>query len=220
MSAGGLNPASPGGVAPSMHRLLLSVALLAALWGPGCTSEPRLSGYAQTILQARFDRDMALRDPQRTILAPDVRKRFGGLRYFPVDSTLRFRLPLTRATAPETVLVRLHLGGADPYVRLGTVDVPMPGGPYRLAAFRPASGPSIVWLPFLDATSGKESYGGGRYLYPTLGPGDTLSVDFNEAHNPNCDYNPTVYNCAMPPSENRLPLPVRAGEMKSLLVEG
>ena len=195
------------------------LAIAGVVAGLGCGSEPRLSSYEQNVLQARFERDMVLRDPQRTILAPDVRKRFGGLRYFPVDSTLRFDLRLVRVAEPETVRVSLHLGGTDPYVRVGYVEVPMPGGPYRLSAFQPASGQPVLWLPFLDATSGKETYGGGRYLYPTLAADDRLLVDFNEAHNPNCDYNPTVYNCAMPPSENRLPVPVRAGEMKSLLVE-
>ena len=196
---------------------LFAAACLLACFG--CRSEPRLAPYEQTLLQARFERDMALRDAQRTILAPDVRKRFGGLRYFPVDSTMRFRLPLVRVAAPETVRVSLHLGGSDPYVRIGYVDVPLAGGPYRLAAFQPASGQPVLWVPFTDATSGKDTYGGGRYLYPPLSAGDSLTVDFNEAHNPNCDYNPTVYNCAMPPSENRLPVSVRAGEMKSLLVE-
>lgn len=204
-----------------IHRLV-SGALLAAVClvgGGGCGGEARLSSYEQNVLQARFERDMALRDPQRTILAPDVRKRFGGLHYFPVDSTLRFRARLVRAAVPETVRVSLHLGGSDPYVRIGHVEVPLPGGPYRLSAFQPASGQPVLWLPFIDATSGRETYGGGRYLYPALGADGSLVVDFNEAHNPNCDYNPTVYNCAMPPSENRLPVAVRAGEMKSRLVE-
>lgn len=196
----------------------LAAATLAAVTFGACASEPAISPYVQSVAQARFDRDMAMRDPQRSILDPPVRRRFTGLRYFPVDTTMRFRLPLVRDDRTDTVHVPLHLGGTDPYVRVGTVAVPLDGGPYRLAVYRPVRGEPILWVPFRDATSGKESYGGGRYLYPETS-GDTLVVDFNEAHNPNCDYNPTRYNCALPPSENRLPVRVAAGEQRSLLLE-
>ena len=47
----------------------------------------------------------------------------------------------------------------------------------------------------------------------------TILVDFNRAYNPDCEYNPERFNCALPPSENRLTVPIRAGEMKSLLHE-
>ena len=197
---------------------LLGLALMAGAFAC-CSDGPRLSAYEQSVLQERFERDMALRSKDRSILAPAVRARFTGLRYFPVDTTQRYRLPLVRAALQETVRVSLHLGGSDPYVRLGHVDVPLDGGPYRLAVYRPASNAGVLWLPFTDATSGRESYGGGRYLYPDTLADGRLVVDFNAANNPNCDYNPDLYNCALPPSENRLPVPVRAGEMKSGLLE-
>lgn len=199
-------------------RPLLAAAAVAAL--AACETAPAISPYVQGIAQARFDRDMQMRDPQRSILDPAVRRRFTGLRYFPVDTTLRFRLPLVRDARADTVHVPLHLGGTDPYVRVGTVAVPLAdGGPYRLAVYQPVRGERVLWVPFRDGTSGTETYGGGRYLYPEA-HGDTLVIDFNEAHNPNCDYNPTAYNCALPPSENRLPVRVEAGEQRSLLVEG
>ena len=199
-----------------MPRLVFAV--LALVGFSACESAPTLSAYEQRVLQARFDRDMALRDPSRSILDPAVRRQFTGLRYFDVDTTMRFRVPLAREARAETVFVPLHLGGTDPYVRVGTVGLPMDGQTRRLAVYRPVTGPPVYWLPFRDATSGTDTYGGGRYLYPTV-VGDTLDVDFNDAHNPNCDYNPTLYNCALPPSENRLAVPVRAGEKRSLLVE-
>ena len=74
-----------------------------------------------------------------------------------------------------------------------------------------------VWLPFLDATSGTDTYGGGRYLYDTikgadLGVGDSsIVLDFNFAYNPSCAYDER-WSCPLSPPENRLPFAVTAGE--------
>ena len=74
-----------------------------------------------------------------------------------------------------------------------------------------------IWLPFADATSGADTYGGGRYLYDTikgadLGAGEReLVLDFNYAYNPSCAYDER-WSCPLPPAENRLPFAVPAGE--------
>lgn len=74
-----------------------------------------------------------------------------------------------------------------------------------------------VFLPFTDATSGEQSYGGGRYL--DLDTKDivnhTLIIDFNKAYNPYCAY-AKGYNCPIPPRENDLPIAIEAGEMNFL----
>ena len=75
-----------------------------------------------------------------------------------------------------------------------------------------------VFLPFADATSGRETYGAGRYLLDTIKGADLGStpdgltvLDFNFAYNPSCVYSPR-YLCPLAPPANRLPMPVRAGE--------
>jgi len=74
-----------------------------------------------------------------------------------------------------------------------------------------------VFLPFADATSGKETYGGGRYLLDgikgaDLGmKGDKIVLDFNFAYNPSCAYSPR-WSCPLAPPHNRLRSPVRGGE--------
>lgn len=71
-----------------------------------------------------------------------------------------------------------------------------------------------LFIPFTDATSGEESYEGGRYIDLTLD--DVKSgwyvIDFNKAYNPYCAYVSGKYNCPIPPKENHLPVAVRAGE--------
>lgn len=193
--------------------LALSVGLAA------CEPDPTLSPYTQAVLQARFDKDMAFRDPERSILEKRDRERFTGLRYFDVDSTYRYALPLQPAERVDTLRARLRKGGSDRYLRIGTVTLDVGGVAETLAVFRPADGRDVLWLPFTDGTTGKESYGGGRYLNPRLRADGTILVDFNQAYNPDCDYNPERFNCALPPSENRLRVALQVGEKKSLLHE-
>jgi uncharacterized protein (DUF1684 family) len=74
-----------------------------------------------------------------------------------------------------------------------------------------------LFLPFTDATTGVETYGGGRYLLDTVkgadlgGTGSDLTLDFNYAYNPSCSYN-ARWHCPLAPTESRLSGPVRAGE--------
>jgi len=68
-----------------------------------------------------------------------------------------------------------------------------------------------LFLPFRDATSGVETYGAGRYLDVDPEPAGTVVVDFNMAYNPFCAYD-DASSCALPPYENWLPVPIRAGE--------
>jgi uncharacterized protein (DUF1684 family) len=82
----------------------------------------------------------------------------------------------------------------------------------RLTAFGEAGVPiSRLFVPFADQTSGNETYDAGRYM--ELDPTATgfYLVDFNVAYHPYCYYSPE-YDCPFPPAENRLAVPIRAGE--------
>jgi hypothetical protein len=160
---------------------------------------------------------MRMRDPKRSVLTASTRARFQGLRYFAVDPDLRFVVPLLPAAAAETVWVEQRLGGRAPYRRAGYVEIPFPDGVQRLAVFHTGPDAEAYWLPFADGTTGRETYGAGRYLDLPRTDGGQVVVDFNMAYNPLCNYNPDDYNCALPPAQNRLPFRVEAGEKKSLL---
>lgn len=193
-----------------MKRLLLLLPLVAA-----CETAPPLDAYRQEVLAERFARDRELAHPKTSLLTKDARARFTALNYFDVDPAWRFRLKLQPADG-SVVEVPMSHGGTDAYTRVGYVDVPVEAGrTARLTVFRPVRGEQVLWMPFTDLTSGVESFGGGRYVYPASLPGDSLAVDFNRAQNPNCDYNPEAFNCALPPPENRLPVRVPVGEKAS-----
>ena len=73
-----------------------------------------------------------------------------------------------------------------------------------------------LFIPFIDGTSGKETYEGGRYidiLIPDIKNG-ILELDFNKAYNPYCAYVSGLYSCPIPPKENSLTIPIEAGEKK------
>ena len=85
------------------------------------------------------------------------------------------------------------------------------GHPTQLTLYR-SDETDGLFVPFRDATSGIDSYGAGRYLEvePPDADGE-VEVDLNYAYNPFCAYNPN-WSCPIPPIENWLPVPIRAGE--------
>jgi uncharacterized protein (DUF1684 family) len=200
-------------------RYLFLIYLIGSLL-PACSAPEALSAYEQGVLQERFDKDLSMRDPNRTALRKQEISKFRGLRYFPINEKYRFTVPLQPTT--EVLKVKMQKRkAADPieYVCAGYVEIPFSEGTQKLMVFRVEELPEgTYWLPFTDATTNKESYGGGRYIDVTTNTDGKLLIDFNKAYNPLCDYNPDDYNCTLPPSQNRLPIPVRVGEQKSLLI--
>lgn len=179
-----------------------------------------LSSYEEEVLSSRLKKDATFFDPDRTILRPKEQAKFTGLRYFAVDSTFRFHAQLERHADPPTVLIAKQTSGPVPYSHVGYVHIPYEGQTHRLSVFQNMEmDEGKAWIPFHDATSGSETYGGGRYLDIDLPEGDTAIVDFNLAYNPYCVYNAYDFNCAIPPAENRLPFAVKAGEKNALLLD-
>jgi len=139
------------------------------------------------------------------------RPNFSQLSYYPPNPAYRYVLPLQEAAQPEELIFQTSTGDEQPYYRIGVVEFEVEGEPARLAVYRSAHHDGL-FLPFRDATSGRETYGAGRYLEPVdLGDGKLL-VDFNQAYNPFCAYSDD-YSCPLPPFENHLKsVAIRAGE--------
>lgn len=204
-----------------LRATVVLAALALGLGTAGCSGGADGSSYRQTVLQERLQKETDLRSRDSRVLSAAAKERFEGLRHFAVDTTYRFELPLQRLARPETMRVAQRTGAPAQQIKVGTVAVPLPGGPYELSIFRPQrASDSTLWVPFSDETTGRQTYGAGRYLDVPLREDGTVLVDFNRAYNPLCDYNPQKYNCAVAPPENHLPVPVKAGEKKSLLQKG
>jgi uncharacterized protein (DUF1684 family) len=139
-----------------------------------------------------------------------AREQFGGLRYYPENPALRLTLRVDEFPEKELVSLQTSTGDVRSMQRWGKFHFEVDGRPAELTVYYSPGGGYFV--PFRDATSGAETYGAGRYLeIEPLGDG-TFGVDFNLAYNPWCAYSPH-YSCPIPPAENRLAVPIRAGEL-------
>jgi hypothetical protein len=161
----------------------------------------------------RAAKDAFFRDDPRSPLTPSQRASFGGLAYFEEDPALEVRteLEVSGVDVDEPIVMPTTTGEQREYRRAGIVRFEVDGASARLTLFgSPAT--AELFLPFRDATSGNETYGAGRYLeVEPPGPDGIVEVDFNLAYNPYCAYNPE-WSCPIPPAENRLSVPIRAGE--------
>jgi uncharacterized protein (DUF1684 family) len=135
---------------------------------------------------------------------------FSGVPTFPIDPEWRLEATLEPYDPPKTIMIPTILGTINPTPSPGALRFEMDGQIYRLDAQAVAGGGFS--LIFADATNGTETYGGGRFLRvdPVDAAGRTF-IDFNRAYNPPCIFTPYA-TCPRPPQQNRLPIPIRAGE--------
>lgn len=141
-------------------------------------------------------------------------KAFECLLYFPPDRTYAVDARLERLADPEPVEMVTSRNLVKTFYRYAKIRFELDGTDLELSAFKSKlSGESSegLFIPFRDATSGRESYGAGRFLSIDDPEGDRFVLDFNRSYNPLCNYSP-AYNCARPPRENQLAVPIRAGE--------
>jgi uncharacterized protein (DUF1684 family) len=145
---------------------------------------------------------------------------FQGLIYYDYDPAFRVVATVDTSVAPRLYEMDLGEDGLCTLRQFGQVSFELPTGTGSLGLFWIAGYGGGVFLPFRDTTNGRETYGGGRYLYDTikgadLGTvGDQIILDFNYAYHPSCHYNPR-WGCPLAPPQNRLDFAIQAGEMAS-----
>ena len=158
----------------------------------------------------RRRKDQFFRHDPHSPLTPEQQELFKGLTYYPENPALRFELEIEPFEEQEPVAMQTSTGDVAGYIRWGRIHFEVDGQPAELTVYA-ATGGGGFFLPFMDATSGDETYSAGRYLeIEPLSDGRFL-VDFNMAYNPYCAYNER-WSCPIPPEENRLTVPIRAGE--------
>jgi uncharacterized protein (DUF1684 family) len=142
---------------------------------------------------------------------------YKGLEYFPVNLSYRFVLRLAAAAQPETVIILSTRGNQRSALRVGRFEFVVGNAVCRLEATRllePGVGERDLGVFFRDATSGKQTYGLGRYVDAVPLPDGRYVLDFNYAYNPACAFS-EHYNCPIPPKANTLKVPISAGEKDS-----
>jgi uncharacterized protein (DUF1684 family) len=160
----------------------------------------------------RREKDEFFRTDHHSPLPHELTHHFEGLRYFPENPDLVVVSELDPPAETGEVTMETSTGDSQVYDRAGVLRFDVDGQPAELTLYRRrGDGDDSLFLPFRDALSGKETYGAGRYLDVAPPHRGHVVVDFNYAYNPTCAYNPEV-SCPLPPRENWLQVPIRAGE--------
>jgi uncharacterized protein (DUF1684 family) len=182
----------------------------------------RISGPDANV-RFRQQRDELFRSHPQSPIEPDERASFKRLRYYPYEAAYRVQAWFEPADGSELVIDTGGEDGAVGYRRAGRLVFELDGSPCRLTVLSLVQYAGGLFVPFRDTTSGRETYGGGRYLFDTakdtdglvleITPGSSdVVIDLNYAYNASCAYSPR-WACPLAPPENYLTVPVRAGEL-------
>lgn len=157
----------------------------------------------------RAEKDQVFAQDPNSPLTPEQRREFHGLNYFDENPRLVITASVDRNVEPGEVRMSTTGGDEQIYQRYGVVRFRVDNQPAQLLLYS-SDDSDELFIPFRDATSARETYGAGRYL-EVHAHGDEVTIDFNYAYNPSCAYDP-AYSCPLPPPENWLTVPIRAGE--------
>ena len=156
----------------------------------------------------RAEKDEFFKNHFQSPLTREQKKDFAGLNYFPEDKALCLEVQVEPLNDPNPMLMQTSTGGVQEYTRFGKFKFQVDGQAVELTIYESEHG---FFLPFVDSLAGEETYPAGRYLEPEPLPGNRFLVDFNIAYNPYCAYN-EMWSCPITPAENRLKVPIKAGE--------
>lgn len=196
----------------SFYPLILGILAWSACGSPEVAETPT----AQDIWQHRLRKDRDFVESNSSPLPDRLKKDFEGLSYFPIDSGYRFRLGLREHAEKDTFRIITSSGAERLAEKYGYFDFTMASRACTLHVYKlldiQDKFPNYLFVPFMDATTGKDSYGGGRYLDLEIADSGIYDLDFNLAYNPSCAYGKAGYNCPIPPAENHLTVAIKAGE--------
>jgi uncharacterized protein (DUF1684 family) len=170
--------------------------------------------YEQEIATWRADKDRFMRESSQSPVVAGERAAFPPLPYYPINPEYRVPASLTVARAADVLEMQTSTGQRRRMQRIGALEFTLRGQALKLTAFGEENDAELrrLFVPFHDLTSGSETYPGGRYLDLERTATGVYDLDFNRAYHPFCVFNAT-YDCPVPPRENRLAVPIRAGEI-------
>jgi uncharacterized protein (DUF1684 family) len=196
--------------ARSVLQLFIAALVLSAACSPTQVEDD--ASFATSLAEFRAAKEQAFREPDSPV-PPARRDELLPLAYFPGSPD--YRVPAVLRVEQDRVTLEMPTSTGERRLmqRVGTLEFALKGQSLALGAFTEASAPNMdrLFVPFVDLTSGTETYPAGRYLDLDRTRTGLYVIDFNRAYNPYCYYNST-YDCPYPPRENRLKVPVRAGE--------
>ena len=195
-----------------MRRFNLLFALVQLLLAAAaCTPSPR--PYAEEIGAWHAEKDQFMRLSPESPVPEAQRASFPPLPYFAVNDEYRVPAALNLIASSQVLEMSTSTGQRRKMRRVGSLAFTLKGQALTLTAFVEAQETDMrrLFVPFGDLTNGSETYQGGRYLDLDRTATGIYDLDFNRAYHPFCLFN-SGYDCPVPPRENRLAMPIRAGE--------
>jgi uncharacterized protein (DUF1684 family) len=186
--------------------------VLALILAVSCSNRPpddNPQTYVERITAARAAKDADFQSGNDPI-PENLKAKFLPLAYFPVDPEYHVPAALKADPNPKRQLMPTSTGQQRQMLIVGTINFTLKGQQMSLLATT-ENDLSHLTVMFSDMTSGTETYPAGRYIDLRRTGTDLYELDFNDAYHPYCYYNFT-YECPYPPPENRLKVPIHAGE--------
>ncbi len=172
--------------------------------------------WERALEQQRREKDKSFLTEKDSPLPDNAKQKFRGLPYFPMNAKFRFEGAIKRFNKRETFDIIASDGEKRKTLRYGYFEFQLEGKTHRLQVYKlldlEPKYRHLLFIPFMDATSGRESYSGGRYIDLEERRDNRYIVDFNLAYSPSCAYGKKGYSCPIPPAENRLSIRIEAGE--------
>lgn len=172
--------------------------------------------YIRQIEEIRVEKEAEFRDPEHSPLR-EAAPEFEGNEYYTPNIDFRVKARFERTESAEPFMMPTsNPDRQKKYVKYGLLHFELQGKSYSLSVYRSPDLAKIpqyrnhLFLPFTDLTSGRETYGGGRYLDLTIPKRKKVILDFNLCYNPYCAYS-DGWSCPIPPQENFLETQIEAG---------
>ncbi len=197
-----------------MRKLILFLLTSFLLFS--CESEPTGESYLNKMKKYRYKINVTFSDKETSPLKKEDLRDFKTLDFYPVDTNYRIKAKVERAKHESFMEMETNSKKKVKYKVYGKAVFTLNGKEHSLNLYSyermnfTGEFPDKLFLPFYDTTNGKETYDGGRYIDVEFPKKKMVTIDFNKAYNPYCDYN-DKYVCPIVPSVNTLNIPIPAG---------
>jgi uncharacterized protein (DUF1684 family) len=197
------------------NQLIIAVVALVVVAAVGYmfTAAESPEAYIEKIEKERERQFKFIRFNVESPLSEDQKKNFQSLTFYAINPSYRVKARLIPIENKKVREVPLTDGSKEKYIEHSYAEFELEGQTNRLLLLQSIKETDMrnFFLAFADDTSGKDTYGGGRYLNVRQDGKNSITIDFNLAFNPYCAYNPN-YACPLPPKENLLTIAIEAGE--------
>ncbi|UZR93056.1 DUF1684 domain-containing protein [Chondrinema litorale] len=177
------------------------------------SGEQANQAYEEEIKEYREDKNKLFVDGEGSPLDRKQKKDFTTLNYYPINPAYRIIADFEKFPIEQGVEINTNKGVPRIFKKHGLARFKLNNSMHELLILKSTDRltSKVLFVPFADETSGRETYGAGRYLDAEMSGNNKIILDFNTAYNPYCAYN-TTYECPLPPKENVLTVKIEAGE--------